>query len=75
MSTDFVNIFVKINKKENQNMKKVIVAFVSMLLMSLIITGCGKNQIPDLTEDEIKAIGEYTAFTLMKYDANHSSRL
>ena len=58
MSTDFVNIFVKINKKENQNMKKVIVAFVSMLLMSLIITGCGKNQISDLTEDEIKAIGE-----------------
>ena len=56
-------------------MKKVIVAFVSMLLMSLIITGCGKNQIPDLTEDEIKAIGEYTAFTLMKYDANHRSRL
>lgn len=44
-----------------------------MLMVSL--TGCAENQIPDLSGDEIQAIGEYVAVTMMKYDINHRSRL
>ncbi len=40
----------------------------------LTMTGCG-NQIPDLTEEEMQMVGEYAAITLLKYDANHRSRL
>lgn len=44
-------------------------------LMALtFMTGCG-NQIPDLTEEQAKQVGEYAAITLLKYDANHRSRL
>lgn len=39
------------------------------------LTGCGENVIPELTDDEMQIIGEYTAFTLMKYDASNRSRL
>ena len=39
------------------------------------LTGCAENQIPDLSGDEIQAIGEYVAVTMMKYDLNHRSRL
>lgn len=39
------------------------------------LTGCGENAIPELTEDEMQTIGEYTAITLMKYDASSRSRL
>lgn len=44
-----------------------------MLVMSL--TGCGENQIPDMTDDQMQKIGEFTAITLMKYDAGNRSRL
>lgn len=40
----------------------------------LTMTGCG-NQIPDMTDEEMQMIGEYAAVTLLKYDANHRSRL
>lgn len=46
---------------------------VAALLMGL--TGCGKNEIPQLTEEELWKISEFTAFTLMKYEAGHKSRL
>ncbi len=39
------------------------------------ITGCGKNEIPALTDEELQKISEFTAFTLMKYDTSHQSRL
>lgn len=38
------------------------------------LAGCG-NEIPELTESEMKAVGEYAAFTVMKYDASNRSRL
>ena len=48
-------------------------------LMTAIIcfglAGCGENVIPELTESEMQIIGEYTAFTMMKYDASNRSRL
>lgn len=39
------------------------------------MTGCAENQIPDMTQEEIRAVGEYIAITMMKYDRNHKSRL
>ena len=44
-----------------------------MLVMSL--TGCGENRIPDMTDEQMQKIGEFTAITLMKYDAGNRSRL
>ena len=44
-------------------------------LLMVGLTGCAENQIPDLSGDEIQAIGEYVAVTMMKYDMNHRSRL
>lgn len=43
-------------------------------LTVLCLTGCG-NKIPDMTQAQISAIGEYTAGLLLSYDANHKSRL
>ena len=48
---------------------------VTALLMTAGLTGCGENQIPDLSEDEIRAVGKYVAVTMMRYDINHRSRL
>lgn len=39
------------------------------------LTGCGQNAIPELSESEMQAIGEYAAFIVMKYDASNRSRL
>lgn len=52
--------------------------FKTGLLAAMIcfgLTGCGENMIPELTESEMQIIGEYTAFTMMKYDASNRSRL
>lgn len=46
---------------------------VGMLIFGL--AGCGENQIPELTDDQVQTMGEFTAITLMRYDANHRSRL
>lgn len=46
-----------------------------LALAVLGLAGCAENQIPDMTEEEIQAMGEFVAFTLMKYDAGHQSRL
>lgn len=43
--------------------------------LCLGMTGCGENMIPELTESEMQTIGEYAAFTLMKYDASNRSRI
>lgn len=45
-----------------------------LCVMALGMTACG-NEIPDLTEAESQRVGEYAAVTLLKYDANHRSRL
>lgn len=60
----------KMKKKKSRNMKLLPAAF-----LLLALTGCAENQIPELTEEQEKTVGEYVAFTLMKYDAGHRSRL
>ncbi|MBQ7933442.1 MAG: hypothetical protein IJ327_01460, partial [Lachnospiraceae bacterium] len=53
---------------------KRIGVFLLVLNMMLMLAGCG-NAIPDMSDDQMDALGEYAAITLMKYDANHRSRL
>lgn len=50
-------------------------AGLAAAVICLGLTGCGENAIPELTESEMQTIGEYTAITLMKYDASSRSRL
>lgn len=56
-------------------MRKRLSLFIVATNLMLMLTGCGENAIPNLTDEEMDAIGEYTAIMLMKYDANHRSRL
>lgn len=55
--------------------KKSITALLTAAVMCAALTGCGENAIPDMTDEQVKSIGEYVAITMMKYDANHRSRL
>ena len=52
-----------------------ITAVLAAGLLILGLTGCGENQIPEMTNEQKQLLGEYTAITLMKYDANSRSRL
>ena len=54
--------------------KRISIALVAGLL-AMSMTGCGENQIPDMTDEQMQKIGEFTAITLMKYDAGNRSRL
>ncbi len=54
--------------------RKISMVLTAALLMTGL-TGGAENQIKDLSEDEIQAVGEYVALTMMKYDINHRSRL
>lgn len=56
-------------------MRRRLAAVLAAGLLILGLTGCGENQIPEMTDDELKLVREYTAMTLMKYDANSRSRL
>lgn len=56
-------------------MKKRIILTLTAAIMVLGLVGCGENQIPELTDEQTQMLGEFTAFTLMRYDANHRSRL
>lgn len=53
--------------------KKIMAVLAAALLCGLC--GCAENQLPDFTDDEVRAIGEQAAFLMMKYDAGHRSRL
>lgn len=55
-------------------LKRLILAAMAMALV-LGTSGCGENQIPEITDDQARAIGEFVAFTMMKYDTGHRSRL
>lgn len=57
------------------NMKKKISLFLAAALLILSLAGCGENQIPYMTDEQMQMLGEFTAITLMKYDANRRSRL
>lgn len=51
------------------------IAAVMVTMLALVMAGCGENAIPEMTKEEIQAVGEYAAITLMKYDASKRSRL
>lgn len=53
-------------------MKKQGIALVCVAV--LLMTGCGAV-LPEMTDEQADAIGEYAAITLLKYDANSRSRL
>lgn len=55
-------------------MNRYIKILTTGLAVMLMLTGCG-NQIPDMTEEQMQLVGEYAAMTLLKYDADHRSRL
>lgn len=57
------------------NRKRSVSVLLAAVMLALGLTGCTENQIPDLTEEEMQAVGEYVAITMMKYDMNHQSRL
>lgn len=61
-------------KSMKHKLNSLIKSVAAVLVTSLALTGCS-NVIPDMTVEEEQAIGEYAAFTLLKYDANHRSRL
>lgn len=56
-------------------MRKRLTAALTAGLLILSLAGCGENQIPEMTDEELRIVGEYAAITLMRYDANHRSRL
>lgn len=56
-------------------MREKLVAVILALVFCFGLTGCGENQIPEMTDEELQAVGEYAAITLMKYDASNRSRL
>ncbi len=55
--------------------KRNFAAILIAAVMCAGLAGCGENAIPDMTDEQVKMIGEYVAVTMMKYDANHRSRL
>ena len=55
--------------------KRSVTGFMTAALLVFGMTGCGENQIPDLSDNDVQAVGEYVALTMMKYDINHRSRL
>ena len=50
--------------------------FVAALLMgmALMMAGCG-NAIPEMTDEQLQEVGEYTAMLLLSHDVNYRSRL
>ena len=59
------------NKKKNRNTGAILMSAVLMLGT----VGCAESQIPPMTDSQARMIEEYVAMTMMKYEANHKSRL
>lgn len=55
--------------------KKKLMMLCMAAMLTLGLTGCAENQIPDMTDEQMQEIGEYVGITLIKYDASHRSRL
>ena len=55
-------------------MKKHILCFFMICILSAILCGCG-NAIPELTQEESDMVANYAAATLLKYDSGYQSRL
>ncbi len=56
-------------------MRKRVTGVLTATVLCLALSGCGNNQIPEMTGDQLQQIGEYAAITWMKYDAGNRSRL
>lgn len=56
-------------------MRRRLAAMLAAGLLIMGLSGCGESQIPEMTDEEVQLLSEYTAITLMKYDANNRSRL
>lgn len=52
--------------------KRVLAAF--LISVAIMLTGCG-NSIPDMTDEQLQAVGEYAAQLLLSHDINYRSRL
>lgn len=49
---------------------------MAILVLSMLgFSGCAESQIPEMTAEEMQAVGEFVAYTLMKYDVGQNSRL
>ncbi len=57
-----------------QRMKRMFALSMTGILCAFALTGC-TDAMPDLTESETQAIGEYAGVVMLKYDAHHRSRL
>ena len=44
------------------------------LIGAVLLGGCG-SQIAEMTEEQQAQVGEYAAFAMLRYDAEHRSRL
>ncbi len=55
--------------------KKKLLGILTAAALCLGMTGCGEDQMPELTDAQVKEIGQYVAFILMKYNSNGGSRL
>jgi hypothetical protein len=54
--------------------RKHIAAVAALIIGGSMLTGCG-SVIPEMTQEEEEAVGEYAAMKLLQYDANYRSRL
>lgn len=52
--------------------KKILAAL--LIGAAIMLTGCG-NAIPDMTDEQLQAVGEYAAQLLLSHDINYKSRL
>lgn len=55
-------------------MKKRLLIGLFTILLAFSMTGCA-NVMPNLTEEQMDAVGEYAAILMIKYDANNRIRL
>lgn len=49
-------------------------AIIGIVISTCFLAGCG-SQMPDMTKEQEKAVGEYAAILLLQHDANNRSRL
>lgn len=49
-------------------------SLIILMVTALLLTGCGAKM-PNLDEEQSRQVAEYAVGLLMKYDANHESRL
>ena len=55
-------------------MKKRIVCLSTVLALGVLLSGCGVAY-PELSPEDTKAVSDYAAYILLRYDANSRSRL